>query len=128
MTLETAGRRYGISGEQLEVYLSSGLSGAGTLTETGVYTEADLETLGLIGTLMRAGFSREETKQYLMLGEKQKADWTSAVQIRMLRKHRSSLLENIHEKQQLLDSIDFMIRNKKKEKGSMKDREREVTE
>lgn len=115
MTLEEMGKKYGISNDQLEVYLSSGLPGAKTLIGTGSYTQEDLDVLGLIDTLLRAGFTPEETKRYLLLGEKQNTAGIAASQIRMLRKHRSSLLDDIHENQKLLDSIDFIIWNKQKQ-------------
>lgn len=115
MTLEETGKKYGISGDPLEVYLSSGLAGAKALTETGFYTETDLAALGLIDMLLRAGFDQEEAKRYLIMGERPDTGGAAASQIRMLREHRSCLRDQIHEKQKLLDSLDFMIWNKKKQ-------------
>ena len=40
---------------------------------------------------------------------------TNEEQIRMLRKQRFELLDGIHEKQQLLDQLDYMILEKKKQ-------------
>ncbi|MGO5543253.1 hypothetical protein ACTQWG_12275 [Blautia sp. HCP3S3_H10_1] len=53
-------------------------------------------------TLSKAGFSKEELKR---ISECEDREW----QIQMLRKYRFKLLDEIHEKQQSLDEIDYMI-------------------
>ncbi len=80
------------------------------------YCTEDFDRIGLIETLLSAGFTPEETKKFLKLTENMGTD---EEQIRMLRKRRNSLLNDIHEKQQLLDSLDFMIWNKKKQGGTL---------
>lgn len=53
-------------------------------------------------SLAKAGLSQEEITE-ISGGENQ------GMQIRMLRKYRYQLLEEIHGKQQSLDAIDYMI-------------------
>lgn len=117
MTLAEAEKKFCISIDALKQYVSFGFIQA-KQSENGVedYREQDFEHLGLIKTLSGAGFSTEEIKRFLFLTEN---TGTNEEQIYMLRKHRCSLLENIHEKQQLLDQLDFMIWNKKKQGGSL---------
>lgn len=55
-----------------------------------------------IYSLSKAGFSKEEIKR---ISECEDREW----QIQMLRKYRFKLLDEIHEKQQSLDEIDYMI-------------------
>lgn len=60
-----------------------------------------------IYTLSKAGLSEEQIKEITGCSDKE-------VQIRMLRKYRYRLLEEIHGKQQSLDEIDYMIGRMKK--------------
>lgn len=53
-------------------------------------------------SLAKAGLSQEEIAE-ISGGENQ------GMQIRMLRKYRYQLLEEIHGKQQSLDAVDYMI-------------------
>ncbi len=53
-------------------------------------------------SLSKAGFSKEELER---ISECEDREW----QIQMLRKCRFKLLGKIHEKQQSLDEIDYMI-------------------
>lgn len=64
----------------------------------------------LIDTLLGAGFTPGETKQYLQLMEN---GGTDEQQVWMLKKRRRALLDDIHKKQHILDSLDYMIWTKK---------------
>ncbi|MCM1008435.1 MAG: MerR family DNA-binding protein [Ruminococcus flavefaciens] len=68
------------------------------------------ENSGLIQLLTDVGFTPEEIKDYLELSETSPND---EEQIRMVRRHRRKLLDDIHEKQKLLDKLDFIIWEKK---------------
>lgn len=103
MTLEEAGKKFDFPVDTLKRYVSYGFI---TSTRPDEYTEEDFSHLGLIEILMEAGFTAEETKQYLTFI---KEAGTDAEQIRMLKKQRWSLLDDIHKKQQLLDHLDYMI-------------------
>lgn len=68
------------------------------------------ENNGLIQLLTDVGFTPEEIKDYLEFSETLPND---EEQIRMVRRHRRELLDDIHEKQKLLDKLDFIIWEKK---------------
>lgn len=55
-----------------------------------------------IYVLSEAGFSKERIEEITRCGDKE-------IQIRMLRKCRYQLLDEIHGKQQSLDEIDYII-------------------
>lgn len=111
LTLKEAEKKYILPHRKLEKYVSLGFfrkdEGADGVES---YCDKDFEQLGLIDTLLSAGFTPEETKKYLVLTEKKGTD---EQQILMLKKQRRELLDDIHKQQQLLDSLDFMIWDKK---------------
>ena len=55
-----------------------------------------------IYALSKAGLNKEQIEEITGCNDKE-------VQIRMLRKYRHRLLEEIHGKQQSLDEIDYMV-------------------
>lgn len=112
MTLNEASRRFHISMEKLKSYEENDLLEHQTLADgTFDYTETELRRVGLIHSLLKSGMNMDSLKRYLQLlndktGNKEE-------QIRILRKQRCKLLDDIHDKQQTLDEIDFMIRETK---------------
>ena len=58
-------------------------------------------------SLINTGLSKEEIAKILGCEDQE-------MQIRMLRKYRYKLLDEVHEKQQSLDAIDYMICKNKK--------------
>ena len=116
MTLEQAGKRYHISVEKLKSYEESGLLKHRTETD-GVfdYTEDEVCRAGLIHSLIKAGLDLETLKTYLELPEEDPKNQQAKLHI--LRKARGRLLETIHEKQQSLDEIDYMIEKSRKDQG-----------
>ena len=122
MTLEEAEKKFDLPPGRLKQYVSFGfIKGTGSAGDATDYCAEDFERIGLIETLLSAGFSTEETKEFLHLTEN---IGTDEEQIRMLRKRRNSLLNDIHEKQRLLDSLDFMIWNKKKQSSGVMSRDK----
>ena len=112
LTLQDASKMFDISVDTLQQYEESGLlQSAERDKKTGSYEEDDFKQLGLVSFLLNVGFTQKETKRYLEL---MKNNGTGEEQIRMLRKQRYELLDGIHEKQQMLDRIDYMIWEKKK--------------
>ncbi|MDO4301867.1 MAG: MerR family transcriptional regulator [Clostridia bacterium] len=111
MTTEEACRRYVISPDTLRKYESNGLLTV-SKNEKGEneYREEDFKRLGLIKVLLEAGFTFDETKKYLDLTRELGND---EAQIRMLRKQRRELLNDIRAKQKILDQLDFIIRERK---------------
>ncbi len=117
MTLEEAEKKFDIPPDRLKQYISFGfIKSIGNINGITDYCVEDFDRIGLIETLSGVGFSTDEIKKFLSLT---KNTGTNEEQIYMLRKHRCTLLKNIHEKQQLLDQLDFMIWNKKKQGGTL---------
>lgn len=117
MTLQEAVKQFGLPHSVLEKYISYGLIRKNNISDE--YRDEDFERLGLIDTLLGAGFTPEEAKRYLLLTE---SKGTDEQQLGMLKKRRRFLLEDIHKKQRFLDSLDYMIwvktGNAKSEKNS----------
>ena len=55
-----------------------------------------------IHALSKAGISKEQIEEIIGCDDKE-------IQVRMLRKYRYKLLDEIHRKQQSLDEIDYMV-------------------
>ena len=55
-----------------------------------------------IYSLSKAGISKEQIEEIVRCDDKE-------IQVRMLRKYRYKLLDEIHQKQQSLDEIDYMV-------------------
>ena len=106
MKLQEAVKQFGMSSQTLHAYEEAGLLRVGARQE---YLDEDIARLGLIDTLVTAGFSLCEIKQYIGLPEQE--------QISVLRRQRQKLLGDIHVKQQTLDSIDYIIWDKRKGAG-----------
>jgi hypothetical protein len=77
-------------------------SEAGLLPAAGEYSEDDLHRVALIHSLLKAGLEREEVKRFLTEREEE--------QVRMLRKLRCRMICDMHEQQQEIDKIDYLIR------------------
>ena len=79
-----------------------------------------MRKIGVIGSLLKAGLAYEDIRQYL--SQSNSGTENTEEILRILRQHRYSLLENIHEKQRLLDEIDYLIDDMRKKfyKGKRK--------
>ncbi|MDO5336326.1 MAG: MerR family transcriptional regulator [Eubacteriales bacterium] len=109
MTLTEAEKAFGISMDTLKKYISSGfIRQSDTNCGASEYRNEDFDRLGLVSILLEAGFSTKEIRRYLELSEHAGTD---EEQIRMLRKQRGCLLDDIHKKQKTLDRLDFMVWN-----------------
>lgn len=120
MTLQEASSRFHIEMEALRLYVENGLL-IGRETDNGEmdYREADLQRAAQLRFLLTAGMEPDAVKQLVALMDA-KTD-TGAEQIRLLRKCRYRLLDEIHEKQQFLDQVDYLIREirDRKTKGGL---------
>lgn len=114
MTLMEASKRFQISIEKLIYYEKNGLIMYEQLIN-GVsdYTENELHKVGIIHSLLKAGMDLNVLKRYLQLLRSKIENKDE--QIRILRKQRYKLLDEIHCKQQSLDELDYMIDEIKKE-------------
>ena len=70
------------------------------------YTEEDFQHLGLIRSLIKIGMKESEINKYLKLLENAGTEKEQTV---LLRRYRAELLNQIHEQQQALDKIDYLI-------------------
>ena len=120
MTLQEASSRFHIEMKVLRFYVENGLL-IGRETDNGKmdYREADLQRAAQLRFLLTAGMEPDAVKQLVALMDA-KTD-TGAEQIRLLRKCRYRLLDEIHEKQQFLDQVDYLIREirDRKTKGGL---------
>ena len=116
MTLEEAGKRFAIGIEKLKGYEKDGLLSHRTRADgTFDYAESDFGNIGLIHTLLKAGMDVPTLKSYLALSAGDAEEQKN--KMRILRKARSRLLEEIHGKQQSLDQIDYIIDQIRKKQG-----------
>lgn len=108
MTLKEASGRFCISMEKLTYYEENRLILYETLVD-GVpdYTEEELHKVSIIHDLLEAGMGVEVLQGYLQLLRKKTTN--KAEQIRIIRKQRCELMEEIHRKQQCLDRLDYMV-------------------
>lgn len=107
MTLDEVITKYDISYDMLEKYVSFGFIDK-LKKDNGSYeyVSENFKNLGLIDTLLNAGFLFDEVKNYLNLI---KTTGRYNEQIYLLKKQRRNLLNDIHRKQKLLDNLDFII-------------------
>ena len=115
MTLHEVEKRLGLPHSVLERFVSLGIIRKCGMSDE--YQEKDFERLGLADILLNAGFSAEDIQKYFQLEESGDAD---EQQIGMLRKRRRLLLDDIHKNQRLLDSLDYMILEKRNMAKSQK--------
>lgn len=108
MTLKEASERFCISVEKLTYYEENRLIMYEALAD-GVpdYTEEELRKVSIIHDLLEAGMEVDAVQEYLQLLHQKNEDKTE--QIRVLRKQRYALMEEIHHKQQCLDRLDYMV-------------------
>lgn len=108
MTLKEASERFCISMERLTYYEENGLIMYETLVDGAPdYTEEELHKVSIIRDLLEAGMGVDVVQEYLKLLRKKNVGKTE--QIRILRKQRCELMEEIHHKQQCLDRLDYMV-------------------
>lgn len=101
MTLEELGNRIHIEVKELEQYKSQGL-----LIPEEVHNEEELEQFQLLDSLARLGLGIGELRQ---MRELMKGKESEESQLRLLKKWRFQMLDEIHGKQQSLDRLDYVI-------------------
>ena len=101
MTLEELGTRIHIEVKELEWYESQGL-----LNPEELRSDEELEQLQLLDDLARLGLGVGELRQMKELMEGSR---TEENQLRLLKKWRFQMLDEIHGKQQSLDRLDYVI-------------------
>lgn len=101
MTLEELGNRIHIEVKELEQYKIQGL-----LIPEEIQNEKELEQLQLLDDLARLGLGIGELRQ---MRELMKGKESEESQLRLLKKWRFQMLDEIHGKQQSLDRLDYVI-------------------
>lgn len=118
MNLQEIAQLFDMSLDKLRFYESEGLLRRRTdLVNSDEYMPGDIERLGAVDILLKIGFTIVEIKKYFELTE---CKGTNEKQIRMLRKQRKKLLDDVHGKQQLLDKVDYLIWKTNKEAKARK--------
>ena len=113
MVLEELCRHVKITPERLQYYLQQGLlqpDEEGNLDSDGDASER----ISLIHTLLASGMTTNGVKAFLQ-GRSQKE--RKEENLRALTRQRFQVLDEIHEKQQLLDRLDYMIHQMKNGRG-----------
>ena len=107
MTITEASEHYNIPIKILQEYESWGLCGeVKKVMGSWQYDDQDLERLSLIMTLHDVGFEKHEIKLYMHLVLQ--GDGTKDMRMRMLDKHRSQVLDEIHFREKQLDRMDYL--------------------
>ena len=104
MTVEQASKRFNIAKEELNGYINEGY----ILKSGDEPDEYDFQNLGTIRTLLQFNITGTDLCRYLNL-EKKKDKTADSERINLLYAARTKLLDEIHEKQKILDKIDYFI-------------------
>lgn len=112
MTIEEAGRQLPIDLDTLRYYEEQELLKLENPSQEE--TEQELKDIQTIDSLARIGVSLEELKRLKELLNR--GTGTKDEQIRLLKKCRFRILDDIHAKQQSLDRIDYIIYTMKQDK------------
>ena len=115
MTLADASKCFRIDKEKLLYYEENGLFDCHRQPDGTIeYCEETLEYVSLIDLLLKAGLNMEALKKYLEgLDNNNISDET---RIKILMKQRCALLNDIHDKEKILNQLDYIIHESKKKK------------
>jgi len=97
LTLQELSVRYGVDIEKLKIFESNNLISAKE------FSYNDFNKLGMLCILYNSGLSINKIKKFMSLND------NNSEQIKILSFCRNNLLEEIHEKQKNLDSLDYII-------------------
>lgn len=113
MTLLEASERFCLDKEKLQYYEEKGLFDCHRQADGSIdYCDETLEYISLIELLLKAGLDMEALKTYLSgLGDD---SVSNEAQIKILIKQRYALLEDIHDKEKILNQLDYIIHESKK--------------
>jgi len=109
VTIEDAGKQVPIDTDTLRFYEKQGLLRLEYLDAAQAAKE--LQDIQDIDSLARIGVELEELKR--LKGLMNQGTGTVEEQIRLLKRCRFQMLDDIHVRQQLLDRIDYMIHTRK---------------
>lgn len=108
MTRMEVSRDFCVSESLLSSYEASGLIRCSHDTDgQPIYREQEIQLVSLMKSLLDTGMAQGALQQYLSL-RNAKSD-TRPEQIRLLRRHRAKLLDDLHGCQAALDHVDYII-------------------
>lgn len=108
MTLEEYAKYYRLDEAELRFFLDSGLLACpADMAEQSDCGQLDLERLGFLRSLRKAGIPAENLA--LFIGPPEALKEKKQEQLRLLKKLRYKLLEHLHQEQQQLDNLDYLI-------------------
>ncbi len=114
MTPNNAIEQLHINADKLREFEENGLLKHITFSEDqSDHPDQFIHRICLINFLIKSGMDTDSLKSYLHLLDERTDNQDE--QLRMLRELRCKLLEEIHDKQQMLDELDYMIRETKKD-------------
>ncbi len=108
-SIQEVSRKTGLSVHTLRYYEKEGLLSGVQRTSGGFrqYTDADLETLGLICCLKNTGMSLQEITRFVSLTRA--GNTTLRERVELLRHHRENVLARIAEMQAHLDKVTWKL-------------------
>ncbi len=113
MTIDEVCQSFHISRERLLSYERNGLLKSGKNDDGSPdYQEGELRRLGMIHSLLKAGVDAEVLEQNPVLFDEGES---GGERVRILKRQRCRLLGDIHERQQSLDCLDYLIRKIKED-------------
>ena len=108
MTRTEVSRDFCISESLLSSYEASGLIRCPhDMDGKPIYQEPEVKLVGLMKSLLDTGTEQGTLQQYLSLRNTELD--TRPEQIRLLRRHRAKLLDDLHGCQAALDHVDYII-------------------
>ncbi len=108
-SIQEVSQKTGLSPHTLRYYEKEGLLTAVERSSGGFrqYSDADLESLGLICCLKNTGMSLQEITRFMALTNE--GAGTLRERVRMLQAHRESVLTRMQEMQQYLDKVTWKL-------------------
>lgn len=118
MTRTEVSRNFCVSESLLSSYEASGLilCSHDTAGEP-IYQEQEIQLVGLISSLLDSGMEQDALRRYISL--RTEAKDTRPEQVRILRRHRAKLLDNLHGCQTALDHVDYIIYETEKGRNNL---------
>lgn len=104
MNRDAVHQRYCIPFEVLDRYESSSIAKVQIEGEAVVYDNSAIKDLSFIMSLLDFGFPWDEIKYYI----KMKSDGKHCHCVDLLREKRNKMLEEIHQKEQIISRIDYL--------------------
>lgn len=108
MKIKEVSEKYNVPMTALRYYEKAGLfNQVKRVNGIREYDDSDIERLSLILTLKKAGVHIENILKYIQLDEQGQS--TSIQKIRILKQERNNILDEIHQRQKNLDTLDCLI-------------------